>query len=93
MNNQNPSIVYLLKTKNLSIKNILDVLYEDYGINDFALSTYTSWESGPFGIYPYVDRKIISPPTLYNLKSEEDLLLEQYLRIGEKVNSRDGQQY
>ena len=89
MHNRYPSTVYLLKTKNLSIKNILDLLYEDYGINDFALSTYTSWESGPFGIYPSVDKRSISTPTSCNLKSEEDLLLEQYLRIGEKVNSRN----
>ena len=82
-------VAYEVKTRNGLISRCLDVMYDIYGINDFSLSTQTSSASSQFAIYPDNEKAKNNVFEVCTLKSVDELLLAQYLRIGSMNSDND----
>jgi hypothetical protein len=76
MNEYLGPVSYEVKTKNLMIKNNLDVMFEKYGINDYALSTITSWRYGSLEIYPVEEKPSERSIVSYTIRKLKDLYFE-----------------
>jgi len=75
------SVEYEIKTRNLKLRTFLDIMYDIYGIEDYAIQTNTTWDLCPVEIYPSDKRKSGKDHDKRRALSFSDLLLDQYLHI------------
>jgi hypothetical protein len=78
---------YEISTRNIVLKHNLKIMFDKYGIKDYAMSTKTSWSQNPLEIFP---SKHVNPDrniTKNALDSIDDLVLYQYLRLEEEIRN------